>query len=103
MGSYQYRTMASTDEEPQTKIMTVITYLTAKNVEQLRILNRVVFPVTYTEKFYDSLLAKGNSDWTQLAFLNDVMVGAICARKVLQDDDKVYIMTVGVLAPYRDK
>ena len=30
------------------------------------------------------------------------MVGAICARKDLEDANKVYIMTVGVLAPYRD-
>ena len=52
--------------QPKTKIMCDIGFLTEKNVEQLRILNRVVFPVTYTEKFYDSLLAKGNSDWTQL-------------------------------------
>merc|ERR1719272_994347 len=89
-------------EEPTTKIMCTLTYLTDKNVEQLRILNRVVCPVTYTEKFYDSLLAKGNSDWTQLAFHNDVMVGAICTRKDLEDANKVYIMTVGVLAPYRD-
>ena len=111
--------------QPTTKIMCTLTYLTDKNVEQLRILNRVVFPVTYTEKFYDSLLAKGNSDWTQLgkprpthpitfsgsrqnethcgaAFHNDVMVGAICTRKDLEDANKVYIMTVGVLAPYRD-
>lgn len=35
-------------------------------MEQLRVLNRVVFPVTYTDKFYNSLLADGNSDWTQL-------------------------------------
>merc|ERR1712166_421628 len=45
---------------------------------------------------------QGQQDWTQLAFHNDVMVGAICTRKDLEDANKVYIMTVGVLAPYRD-
>jgi len=40
----------------------------------------------------------------RLAYLNDCTVGAVCCRKELIEgtkDYKIYIMTLGVLAPYR--
>lgn len=103
-----------------------------KNIEQLRVLNRAIFPINYNEKVYQDILACG--EVTQLAYHNDVLVGAIGCRlektpQVGQRDasikrtlcrqvamkhntnpspfripfqgPKLYIITLGVLAPYR--
>lgn len=56
------------------------------------------------DKFYVECAAAGSA--TQLAFVEDVLVGAIACRLELLPDRsaaKLYVMTVGVLAPYRDK
>ncbi|GMH35533.1 hypothetical protein BSKO_03401 [Bryopsis sp. KO-2023] len=72
-----------------------------KNVEQLRVLNNVIFPIRYQEKFYKDCLAC--QDVNQFALYNDVSVGAIGSRLEKQPDGtaKLHIMTLGVLAPYR--
>lgn len=72
-----------------------------KNVEQLKILNTAIFPVRYKEQFYKDCCACGPV--TQFAYHNDVVVGAIACRLERQPDGgaKLYIMTIGVLAPYR--
>ena len=49
-----------------------------KNLEQLRILNQAIFPINYQERVYKDILACG--DITQLAYHNDVLVGAIACR-----------------------
>ena len=74
-----------------------------KNVEQLRKLNLAVFPVRYNEKFYNDLATNPNQSFTHLAYFSDVIVGAICCRIEQQEGAafKVYVMTIGVLAPYR--
>eukprot|EP01126_Amoeba_proteus_P045598 TRINITY_DN5116_c0_g1_i10.p1 TRINITY_DN5116_c0_g1~~TRINITY_DN5116_c0_g1_i10.p1 ORF type:complete len:205 (+),score=24.80 TRINITY_DN5116_c0_g1_i10:63-677(+) len=77
--------------------------LTDKNVKQLKILNAVVFPVKYRDPFYDSLLRK--PDLSQLAFYNDLFVGAVCCRlEPIESGSNIcrlYIMTLGVLPSYR--
>lgn len=94
--------------------------LTDKNVGQLKILNAAIFPVKYNDKFYSDLLLAGREELTKLgmllitivifkkikqnnlffsAYYNDVLVGAVCCR--IEDEHKLYIMTLGVLAPYR--
>eukprot|EP01087_Luapelamoeba_hula_P018435 TRINITY_DN5937_c1_g1_i1.p2 TRINITY_DN5937_c1_g1~~TRINITY_DN5937_c1_g1_i1.p2 ORF type:complete len:184 (+),score=25.55 TRINITY_DN5937_c1_g1_i1:186-737(+) len=77
--------------------------LTEKNVGQLKLLNSVIFPVHYNEKFYRDLLQ--NTELTRLAFYQDVLVGAVCCRledtKTGPHGKSLYIMTLGVLAPYR--
>ena len=41
------------------------------------------------------------SPWT--AYFNDIMVGAVCCRvDVIDGKRKLYIMTLGCLAPYRN-
>jgi ribosomal protein S18 acetylase RimI-like enzyme len=73
-------------------------------VAQLKLLNQAIFPVRYQESFYKDCLAAG--DVTQLAFYQDVLVGAVACRLEAppggaEGKGKLYIMTLGVLSPYR--
>eukprot|EP01025_Chloroclados_australasicus_P059418 TRINITY_DN7512_c0_g1_i2.p1 TRINITY_DN7512_c0_g1~~TRINITY_DN7512_c0_g1_i2.p1 ORF type:complete len:170 (+),score=12.84 TRINITY_DN7512_c0_g1_i2:115-624(+) len=71
-----------------------------KNLKQLKVLNEAVLPIQYSDKVYLDCLAFG--EVTQLAYHNDVLIGAIACRLEKQGSKvKLYIMTLGVLAPYR--
>ncbi|CAF1055969.1 unnamed protein product [Rotaria sp. Silwood1] len=75
--------------------------LTQHNLKQLKVLNRDVFPVAYNEKFYKDLLGAG--ELCKLAYCNDIVVGAVCCRIDLSENRRrLYIMTLGVLAKYRE-
>ncbi|KAL5108775.1 N-alpha-acetyltransferase 50 [Taenia crassiceps] len=77
--------------------------LTVHNVNQLKVINRTVFPVHYTDKFYTDLLKQ--PQLCRLAYFNDIVVGAVCYRfeKIDGTDNlkRCYIVTLGCLAPYR--
>lgn len=73
--------------------------ITDKNLEQLKVLNQVIFPINYQHKVYQDMLACG--EVTQLAYHNDVVIGAIGCRMERTPEPKLYILTLGVLAPYR--
>jgi ribosomal protein S18 acetylase RimI-like enzyme len=78
------------------------------NIKLLKKVNQVVFPIVYHDKFYKDVLEAG--ELAKLAYYNDVVVGAVCCRIDLtpasEDGSqlakrKLYIMTLGCLAPYR--
>lgn len=77
--------------------------LTEKNMGQLKKLNKVTFPVKYKDQFYLDLVKY--FDYCRLGFFQDVLVGSICCR--LEDGDDggkaLYIMTLSILKPYRQR
>lgn len=106
--------------------------LSAENLLGFRQLNAAIFPVRYNDKFYRDCLS-APSELVQLAYVDKKLVGAVCCRReessepaiqreeqdvasaspgVTQSDQrkslhaqkvKLYIMTLGVLAPYRER
>ncbi|KAF3667869.1 putative 6-hydroxynicotinate 3-monooxygenase-like [Capsicum annuum] len=87
-----------------------------KNMMQLKKINTVLFPVRYSDKYYSDALAA--ADFTKLglmqalvlkfaeqsfnAYYSDICVGSIACRLDKEGEAVcVYIMTLGVLAPYR--
>lgn len=80
---------------------TVFVPVCEANVEQLKLLNSVIFPLRYPQQVYTDCLACG--DLSQLAYRDGTLVGAIACRLELQatGNAKLYILTLGVLAPYR--
>ncbi|EFO17087.1 acetyltransferase [Loa loa] len=74
--------------------------ITHHNVEQLKRLNQAVFPVAYNDKFYKEIVTAG--ELAKLAYFNDIVVGGVCCRIDTQSGiRRLYIMTLGTLAPYR--
>merc|ERR1711936_95363 len=80
--------------------------VTPHNINLLKKVNHVVFPIVYHDKFYKDVLEAG--ELAKLAYYNDVVVGAVCCRidntaaeEGKPSKRKLYIMTLGCLAPYR--
>lgn len=72
------------------------------NLQQLKSINQAIFPIRYQDKFYRDCMAF--EDVTQLAYYRGRAVGGIACRLERAENGgaRLYIMTLGVLAPYRD-
>lgn len=89
--------------------------ITADNVEVLRKVNEACFPVSYQESFYKDVVERNNEGLNKFAYWNGLAVGAVCTRveDILPADgdeenpgiknQRLYIMTLGVLAAYRGR
>mmetsp|Transcript_34971 Transcript_34971/g.54585 ORF Transcript_34971/g.54585 Transcript_34971/m.54585 type:complete len:168 (+) Transcript_34971:230-733(+) len=79
--------------------------ITQDNVEQLRKVNLACFPVQYQETYYKEVVERRDEGLCKFAYFNGFVVGAACARVENTEGDRqrLYIMTLGVLAAYRGR
>ena len=80
--------------------------ITADNVEQLRKVNTSCFPVQYQQSFYTDVVQRNNEGLNKFAYWNGLVIGAVCTRvEEIPDADsqRLYIMTLAVLAAYRGR
>ena len=77
--------------------------VTKDNWQQLRRLNMSILPVQYGDKFYRETLKEEVRAITKLAYHHDIVIAAVSARFEPNGTGtrRMYIMTLGVLAPYR--
>lgn len=77
--------------------------LTVNNLGVLKRINEAVLPISYQDSWYQDSLKVG--ELAKLAYFNDLPVGAIrCSLETPQNHNsptRIYIMTLGVLEPYR--
>mmetsp|Transcript_6200 Transcript_6200/g.8064 ORF Transcript_6200/g.8064 Transcript_6200/m.8064 type:complete len:163 (+) Transcript_6200:118-606(+) len=79
--------------------------ITKTNVEQLRKLNAVTFPVRYDASFYDDVVNRNDEGLNKFALWKGIVLGAVCAKLETTEEghQRLYIMTLCVLAPYRGR
>lgn len=74
---------------------------------QLRKINTSSFPISYSEDFYKNVVKQRNEEMNKFAYWNGYVVGAVCTRlepvEEGSTDQRLYIMTLAVLAAYRGR
>ena len=96
---------------PKMKLLEIKTLSDVRWIERIRVLDKYCFPVSYSEKYYEALMPNGVKahNLSQTAFYNEILVGSITVRYEPLNKDapekdmrfRAYIMTIGVLEPYR--
>ncbi|KAJ3964880.1 N-acetyltransferase NAT13 [Lentinula raphanica] len=89
---------------PAANVRVSFASLTPHNLGTLRKLNSVLFPISYSDRFYQDVLKPEVDEFCKLVYYNDIPVGTICCRIETKDNEiALYLMTMGVLAPYRSR
>jgi N-alpha-acetyltransferase 50 len=75
---------------------------------KLRRINAASFPIIYNDGFYQDIVKMKNEHLNKYAYYRGVVVGAICARVENipfsePPQQRLYIMTLAVLAAYRGR
>ncbi|KAJ1975064.1 N-acetyltransferase 5 [Dimargaris verticillata] len=99
-----HRGMDPATTNPTTNPRVRLEPLGRDNLAQARRLNALLFPVRYSECVYRKMVVAGK--FSQLAYFGNVCVGTVgCTTQPLVQGTmgplQLYIMTLGVLAPYR--
>lgn len=73
--------------------------------EKVKVLDKYVFPVKYSNQHYENVIASGFHPFSHVAYFNDVLVGVCTCRLEAVEGEvpsfNLYVMTIGILAPYR--
>lgn len=73
----------------------------------MRKINTASFPISYNESFYQDLLDRKDENLNKFAYWNGFVVGALASRLEQSTneggDQRLYIMTLAVLAAYRGR
>eukprot|EP00758_Cryptobia_borreli_P009078 Tbor_TRINITY_DN5444_c4_g1::TRINITY_DN5444_c4_g1_i1::g.24916::m.24916/K20793/NAA50, NAT5; N-alpha-acetyltransferase 50 len=75
-----------------------------RTFEKIKVLDRVVFPVKYTEQHYNNVISSGFHPFSHVAYFHDNLVGVVTCRLEKTSIEGVwnlYVMTIGVLKPYK--
>ncbi|BFZ53346.1 N-acetyltransferase 5 [Savitreella phatthalungensis] len=76
--------------------------ITANQLGTFKKLHNVLFPIEYPANFFRDAL-NGQLTISKLAYFNDIAVGCLCVRITPEKNGaRLYIATLGVLAPYRE-
>ena len=81
--------------------------ITEKNVLQVRVINELAFPISYSDKFYTELAVPRTPPRARAITVAETIVGAVSFRlePTLPDSERkgsrMYIMTLSVLEAYR--
>ena len=116
---------ATTEQPPVDRPVDRVSFssINNNNLGTVRVLNTTLFPVRYSEKFYKDIVRPEVEEFCKLGryawisfllpftpvpyadaefntvYINDVPVGTVCCRlEELDNDTRLYLMTMGVLA-----
>jgi len=96
--------MSTEAKDARTSARVSLSPCTPNNLGTVRKLNSVLFPIRYADKFYKDIVIPEAEPYCQLLYYNDIPVGTVCCRiekDAGSNEGRLYLMTMGILAPYR--
>mmetsp|Transcript_36402 Transcript_36402/g.42497 ORF Transcript_36402/g.42497 Transcript_36402/m.42497 type:complete len:188 (-) Transcript_36402:3-566(-) len=77
----------------------------ARILERIKVMDKVNFPVTYSEKYYSALVEAGWHNFSIIAYYHELLVGSATCRletTAVDGQFRLYVMTIAVLPAYRN-